>query len=116
MKITILLLLPLIATAAQSSWRYYPINSVESGVVTQGLQIYVSPPCVFTVAATTQNGDEAPITTTRTIDSSPAADGGFFPLRIVDLDHFRVLRITITIAGRSATYDNPASGTLHVTQ
>lgn len=105
------LLLASIAMAISPTWRYYPTNSVQDGVTASGLSIYIEPRGVFTVTAVTQNGDSAPITTTREMSSDFGQD--FLPIHIDNLDHFHVLRLTITAGGRTIVYENPKAGKLY---
>ncbi len=113
LKYVSVLLFVSLATASAPNWRYYPVNTVEAGVVTSGLLFSVEPRGTFTVTAVTQEGDAQPITTTRALDMDPGAGGGFLRFPIDNLDRFRVLRITVTVAGRAATYEHPGSGRLY---
>lgn len=104
-------LLLLASLAAATNWRYYPINSIQNGLTSSGIYIHIEPAGAFVASAVTQNGDAEPISTTQEMSSDPGRD--LLPLRIDNLDRFRVLRLTITVGGRTLTYENPKAGKLY---
>lgn len=112
-RLPLLLLLAIAALAAPPTWRYYPVNTIEAGVATSGLYFHVDPPSTFTVTAVTRSGTDAPVTTTgREMSTDPGRD--FLPVRIVNLDRFRVLQITITIGKKTLVFTEPVSGTSYL--